>query len=113
MGIETMQDELKEALKILAEIASEIKVINEKIKRFDTMDERVGLLERNESRNDGGISSIKTMFTVCGALILSAIGWLYHTTYDNNNNVLLLTQRMGNIEQIIQQEKETINATHK
>lgn len=113
MGIETMHDELKEALKILAEIASEIKVINEKIKRFDTMDERVSLLERNESRNDGGISSIKTMFTVCGALILSAIGWLYHTTYDNNNNVLLLAQRMGNVEQIIQQEKESTNAIHK
>ena len=99
-----MQDNDK-IVEILSEIRSDIRLINEKIKQVDGIDDRVTVLERNESRNEGGISSIKTLCTVFSALVISAVGWLYHTTYNNNNDVLLLLQRVGNLEQIIQQDK--------
>ena len=104
MSTELMQDNDK-IVEILSEIRSDIRLINEKIKQVDGIDDRVTVLERNESRNEGGISSIKTLCTVFSALVISAVGWLYHTTYNNNNDVLLLLQRVGNLEQIIQQDK--------
>lgn len=104
MSTEVMQDNDK-IVEILSEIRSDIRLINEKIKQVDGIDDRVTVLERNESRNEGGISSIKTLCTVFSALVISAVGWLYHTTYNNNNDVLLLLQRVGNLEQIIQQDK--------
>ena len=117
MGIEvmaqTIEEKMDKVIDSLNEMNINLKLNNEKLKQVDEIDDRVKILERNESRNEGSISSIKTMFTVCGALVMSAVGWLYHTTYDNNNNVLLLAQRMGNVEQIIQQEKESTNAVHK
>lgn len=106
MGIETMQDELKEALKILAEIASEIKVINEKIKRFDTVDERVTMLERHEAKSQGSIATIKWIVGALSGVFIVIATWLCSTTINNKNDVSLIVQRLGNIE-------NTVNATHK
>lgn len=100
MSTDEMQDNDK-IVEILSEIRSDLRLINEKIKEIPDLDERVTKLERNESRNEGGVSSVKALGTVFGALIVSALGWLYHTTYENNNDVMLLLQRMGNVEQVI------------
>lgn len=100
MSTDEMQENEK-IVEILSEIRSDIRLINEKIKQVDGIDERVTVLERNESRNEGGLSTIRALGTVFGALIISALGWLYHTTYANNNDVLLLLQRVGNLEQVI------------
>lgn len=100
MSTDEMQDNDK-IVEILSEIRSDIRLINEKIKQVDGIDERVTVLERNESRNEGGVSTVKTIGTIFGALFISALGWLYQTTYKNNNDVLLLLQRVGNLEQVI------------
>lgn len=100
MSTEEMQENDK-IVEILSEIRSDIRLINEKIKQVDGIDDRVTVLERNESRNEGGLSTIKTIGTIFGALFISALGWLYQTTYKNNNDVSLLLQRVGNLEQVI------------
>lgn len=100
MSTEDMQENDK-IVEILSEIRSDIRLINEKIKQVDGIDDRVTVLERNESRNEGGVSTIKTIGTIFGALFISALGWLYQTTYKNNNDVSLLLQRVGNLEQVI------------
>ena len=100
MSTDEMQDNDK-IVEILSEIRSDIRLINEKIKQVDGIDERVTVLERNESRNEGGVSTVKTIGTIFGALFISALGWLYQTTYKNNNDVSLLLQRVGNLEQVI------------
>ncbi|QHJ84932.1 MAG: hypothetical protein [Caudoviricetes sp.] len=100
MSTDEMQENEK-IVEILSEIRSDIRLINEKIKQVDGIDERVTVLERNESRNEGGVSTVKTIGTIFGALFISALGWLYQTTYKNNNDVLLLLQRVGNLEQVI------------
>lgn len=100
MSTEEMQENDK-IVEILSEIRSDIRLINEKIKQVDGIDDRVTVLERNESRNEGGVSTIKTIGTIFGALFISALGWLYQTTYKNNNDVSLLLQRVGNLEQVI------------
>ncbi|QHJ85221.1 MAG: hypothetical protein [Caudoviricetes sp.] len=100
MSTDEMQDNDK-IVEILSEIRSDIRLINEKIKQVDGIDERVTVLERNESRNEGGVSTVKTIGTIFGALFISALGWLYQTTYKNNNDVMLLLQRVGNLEQVI------------
>ncbi|QHJ84613.1 MAG: hypothetical protein [Caudoviricetes sp.] len=100
MSTEDMQENDK-IVEILSEIRSDIRLINEKIKQVDGIDDRVTVLERNESRNEGGVSTVKTIGTIFGALFISALGWLYQTTYKNNNDVSLLLQRVGNLEQVI------------
>lgn len=100
MSTEEMQENDK-IVEILSEIRSDIRLINEKIKQVDGIDDRVTVLERNESRNEGGLSTIKTIGTIFGALFISALGWLYQTTYKNNNDVSLLLQRVANLEQVI------------
>lgn len=100
MSTEDMQENDK-IVEILSEIRSDIRLINEKIKQVDGIDDRVTVLERNESRNEGGVSTVKTIGTIFGALFISALGWLYQTTYKNSNDVSLLLQRVGNLEQVI------------
>lgn len=110
MSTDEMQDNDK-IVEILSEIRSDIRLINEKIKQVDGIDDRVTVLERNESRNEGGISSIKTLCTIFGALMISAVGWLFATTLNNNKDIATSISRIGNLEQIIQQDKD--HATNK
>ena len=100
MSTDEMQDN-DEIVKILYKIEGSLELIREQIKPIPDLDDRITVLERNESRNEGGLSTIRALGTVFGALIISALGWLYHTTYANNNDVLLLLQRVGNLEQVI------------
>ena len=100
MSTEDMQEK-DEIVKILYEIRGSLQLINEQIKPIPQLDDRITVLERNESRNEGGVSTIKAIGTIFGALFISALGWLYQTTYKNNNDVLLLLQRVGNLEQVI------------
>lgn len=98
---QTIEEKMDKVIDSLNEMNVNLKLNNEKLKQVDEIDDRVTVLERNESRNEGGISTIRALGTVFGALIISALGWLYHTTYANNNDVLLLLQRVGNLEQVI------------
>ena len=105
MMAQTIEEKMDKLIDSVNEMNITLKLNGKQLEQIPDLDNRVTVLERNESRNEGGISSIKTLCTVFSALVISAVGWLYHTTYNNNNDVLLLLQRVGNLEQIIQQDK--------
>lgn len=98
--IELLSD-MRSDLKQLPNIVTEVKVINEKIKRFDTMDERVTVLEKSEAKNQGSIQAIRWVGGAVSAVLLIIASWLCSTTMKNNNDVALLLQRFGAIESIL------------
>lgn len=88
-------------IEILSEIRGDIRLINEKIKEVDSLSDRVSILERNESRNEGRISGIRFMITIFGFLVVGGITWIYQTTYKNDTALSILLQRVDNIENIL------------
>ena len=108
---QTIEEKMDKVIDSLNEMNVNLKLNNEKLKQVDEIDDRVTVLERNESRNEGGISSIKTLCTIFGALMISAVGWLFATTLNNNKDIATSISRIGNLEQIIQQDKD--HATNK
>ena len=108
---QTIEEKMDKLIDSLNEMNVNLKLNNEKLKQVDEIDDRVTVLERNESRNEGGISSIKTLCTIFGALMISAVGWLFATTLNNNKDIATSISRIGNLEQIIQQDKD--HATNK
>lgn len=96
-----MDENNSKIIELLSDMRSDLKVINEKIKRFDTMDERVTVLEKSEAKNQGSIQAIRWVGGAVSAVLLIIASWLCSTTMKNNNDVALLLQRFGAIESIL------------